>query len=136
MPMRFPIILNIRQKVMVGFSLLVIIIGSFGTVSYRYLREVEQKQRFVEAADDLRNFILEARRYEKNFLLYGSSEDLNENRRFTRLGMELAEKTIPEIKDLQGVFLLDKIKSELGGYRQLMDRMAPEGGGGSGSRNG
>jgi signal transduction histidine kinase len=113
---------------MIGFSLLVIIIGSFGTVSYRYLREFEQKQRFVEAADDLRNFILEARRYEKNFLLYGSSEDLGENRRFTLLGMDLAEKTIPEIKDLQGVLLLNRIKGELGGYQQLMDRMAPGGG--------
>jgi signal transduction histidine kinase len=110
---------------MVGFSLLVIVIGSFGTVSYRYLREVEQKQRFVEAADDLRNFILEARRYEKNFLLYGSSEDIDENRRFTRLGMDLAEKTIPEMKDLQGILLLKQIQSELGGYRHLMERMAP-----------
>jgi signal transduction histidine kinase len=117
---------------MAGFSLLVIVIGSFGAVSYRYLREVEQKQRFVEAADDLRSSILEARRYEKNFLLYGSGEDLDENRRFTRLGMDLAEKTIPEIKDLQGVFLLNEIKSELGGYQQLMDRIAPGGGASSG----
>lgn len=129
--MRFPIILNIRQKVMVGFSLFVIVIGSFSAVSYRYLRQVEQKQRFVEAADDLRNFILEARRYEKNFLLYRSGEDLDENRRFTRLGMDLADKTIPEIKDLQGVFLLNEIKSELEGYRRLVDRIAPDAGGGS-----
>jgi len=133
LPLRFPITLNIRQKVMAGFSLLVIVICSFGTVSYSYLREVELKQRFVEAADDLRNFILEARRYEKNFLLYGSTEDLVENRRFTQLGLELAGKTIPEIKDLQGVVLLEKIKSELVGYQQMMDRMAREReGGGSG----
>jgi signal transduction histidine kinase len=110
---------------MVGFTLFVIIICSFGAVSYQYLREVERKQRFVEVADDLRDYILEARRYEKNFLLYGSSDDLNENRRYTGLGMDLAEKTIPEIKDFRGVFLLNEIKSELGGYRRLMDRMAP-----------
>ncbi len=117
---------------MVGFTLLLIIIGSFGTVSYRYLREVERKQRFVEVADDLRDSILEARRYEKNFLLYGSSEDLNENRRFTKLGIDLVEKTIPEIKDFQGVALLNEIKSELGSYKRLMDRIAPEHGSNAG----
>jgi len=76
MPIRFPTILNIRQKVMAGFTLLLIVAGSFGTVSYSYLREVERKQHFVETADDLRDFILEARRYEKNFLLYGSGDEL------------------------------------------------------------
>ncbi len=117
MPIRFPTILNIRQKVMAGFTLLLIIAGSFGTVSYSYLREVERKQHFVETADDLRDFILEARRYEKNFLLYGSGDDLNENRRFTQLGLELLDKTTPEINDLQGVPLLKQIKLELGGYQ-------------------
>ncbi|MGA2226008.1 MAG: hypothetical protein ABSH41_16355, partial [Syntrophobacteraceae bacterium] len=123
--MRFPTVLNIRQKVMVGFAILVIIICSFGTVSFQYLREVEGKQRFVEVADDLRDSILEARRYEKNFLLYGSAEDLNENRRFTQLAVDLLEKTIPEIKDFHGVPQLTKIKSQLGDYKRLMEQAAP-----------
>jgi signal transduction histidine kinase len=110
---------------MAGFTLLLIIAGSFGTVSYSYLREVERKQHFVETADDLRDFILEARRYEKNFLLYGSGDDLNENRRFTQLGLELLDKTTAEINDLQGAPLLKQIELELGGYRQLMNQLAP-----------
>ncbi len=130
--MRFPTALNIRQKVMVGFTILVIIICSFGAVSYQYLREVERKQRFVEVADDLRDSILEARRYEKNFLLYGSAEDLNENRRFTQLAIDLLEKTIPEIKDFHGVPQLTKIKLQLGDYQRLMERTAPGRGGSSG----
>ena len=125
MPIRFPTSLNIRQKVMAGFTLLLIIAGSFGTVSYSYLREVERKQHFVETADDLRDFILEARRYEKNFLLYGSGDDLNENRRFTQLGLELLDKTTAEINDLQGAPLLKQIELELGGYRQLMNQLSP-----------
>ncbi len=132
MPMRFPTSLNIRQKVMAGFTLLLIITGSFGAVSYSYLREVVRKQHFVETADDLRDFILEARRYEKNFLLYGVADELNENRRFTQLGLELLDKTIPETNDLKGVPLLNQIKLELGGYRQLMNRIAPGRDGNSG----
>lgn len=130
MPISFPTFpffslrLNIRQKVIAGFALLLIITGSFGTVSFSYLRDVERKQHFVETADDLRDFILEARRYEKNFLLYGSADDLNENRRFTQLGLELLAKTIPETSDLKGVPVLNQIKRELGGYQQLMIRIA------------
>ncbi len=123
--MRFPAILNIRQKVMAGFTILVVITGSFGAVSYQYLREVERKQHVVEVADDLRDSILEARRYEKNFLLYGSAEDLSENRRFTQLAVDLFEKTIPEIKDFRGVPLINKIKSELADYHRLMEQVAP-----------
>ncbi len=130
--MRFPTVLNIRQKVMVGFAILVVIICSFGTVSYQSLREVERKQRFVEVADDLRDSILEARRYEKNFLLYGSAEDLNENRKFTQLAIDLLEKTIPEIKDFHGVPQLTKIKSQLGDYQRLMEQTTPAQGGSSG----
>ncbi len=132
MPIRFPTILNIRQKVMAGFTLLLVIAGSFGAVSYSYLREVERKQDFFETADDLRDLILEVRRYEKNFLLYGSGDDLNENLRFTQLGLELLDKKTPEINDLQGVPLLKQIKLELGGYQQLMNKLAPGHGGSSG----
>ncbi len=111
---------------MFGFALLVIIIGSLGVASYRYLGEVERMQSFVEIADDLRDSILEARRYEKNFLLYGSGEDLKENRRFTQLGVDLLEKTIPEIKDFQAAALRNEITSELDSYQRMMEQMARE----------
>lgn len=125
MQIRFPTSLNIRQKVMASFAVLLIVTGCFGTISFGYLRDVERKQHFVETADDLRHFILEARRYEKNFLLYGSDEDLNESRKFAQAGLELLDKTIPEINDLKVVPLLNQIKWELGGYEQLMVRMPP-----------
>ena len=71
--------LNIRQKVMVGLIACILAIGFIGGMSYHYLHQIETKQRFVEIADDLSNTILEIRRYEKNYLLYGSKEDLQEN---------------------------------------------------------
>jgi signal transduction histidine kinase len=118
--MRFQASLNIRQKVMVAFILLLIITGSFGAVSFSYLREVERKQHFVERADDLRDFILEARRYEKNFLLYRSADDLMENHRFTQLGLDLLHGTGPEVNDPGGLALLNQIEGGLSAYRQLM----------------
>ena len=79
--MNIPFYLNIRQKVAIGLTICLLAIGFVGGTSYRYLREIERKQHFVEIADDLSNTILEIRRYEKNFLLYRSLEDLEENRK-------------------------------------------------------
>ncbi|MHC1727115.1 MAG: histidine kinase dimerization/phospho-acceptor domain-containing protein [Syntrophobacteraceae bacterium] len=124
MVVKLPIHLNIRQKIIAGFTLLVIIIGSVGAVSYHYLLEVERKQHFVEIADDLHNFILEARRHEKNFLLYNSAGDLEESRTYSRLGMELLQKISPEMKPFQGLPLLDQIRLELNRYRELIDLLA------------
>lgn len=123
----FPLYLNIRQKIIVGLSLCVLIIGSIGGISYRYLHEIERKQRLVEIADDLSNIILEIRRYEKNYLLYGASEDLQENQMYIEEGMEVLAKISPEVEDLKAAPLLHRIKEELLGYRQLMGQMTRDG---------
>lgn len=124
--MRFnlPFYLNIRQKVIAAFTILVIVTGSIGTVSYHHLREIERKQHFVEIADDLSNFILEARRHEKNFLLYNSGEDLDENRGYLQRGMELLDKISPEVKDFKGIPLLNRIQRELSDYSRVMEQLS------------
>ena len=90
---RLPFYLNIRQKVILGLSVCILLIGSIGGISYHYLREVERKQHIVEIADDLGNVMLKIRRYEKNFQLYGAAEDLQENRRYIEQGMEVLTKS-------------------------------------------
>ncbi|MGC8490975.1 MAG: ATP-binding protein [Syntrophobacteraceae bacterium] len=118
--MKFPTTLNIRQMVMVAFVLLITVTGSFGAFSFNRLRAVEQKQHFVETFDDLRNDILEARRYEKNYLLYGSVDDLAENRKFTQHSLELFEKEGLETKNLKARSMLKEIKQKLIDYQELM----------------
>jgi two-component system, NtrC family, sensor kinase len=121
---RLPFYLNIRQKVILGLSVCILLIGSIGGISYHYLREVERKQHIVEIADDLSNVMLEIRRYEKNFQLYGAAEDLQENRRYIEQGMEVLNKISPEVKDLKGAPLLNRLEQELLGYSKLMQEMA------------
>jgi signal transduction histidine kinase len=123
MQFKLPLYLNIRQKVIAAFTLLVIVTGSIGLVSYHHLREIERKQHFVEITDDLSNYILEARRYEKNFLLYDSGEDLEENRRYIRLGTELIEKIAPETKDLKGLPVINEIERRLNDYGRAMEQL-------------
>lgn len=116
--------LNIRQKVIVGLTICLLAIGFIGGNSYRFLREIERKQRLVEIADDLSNIILEIRRYEKNFLLYGSTDDLVENKRYIKEGLKVLSTIAPEIKKLQGAPQLGFLEKGFVKYGNLMDQMA------------
>ena len=122
-----PFYLNIRQKVIVGLTIIMVVIGSIGAMSYRYLHEIERKQHFVEIADDLSNILLEVRRYEKNYLLYGQSEDLEENRAYLKQGIAELKKIAPEVKDFKGAPILSQLEEELVVYAVLMDRLALHG---------
>jgi signal transduction histidine kinase len=116
--------LNIRQKVILGLTACLLGIGFIGGISYHYLSTIEVKQNVVQIADDLRESILEARRYEKNYLLYGSPEELQENRRYTQRGLEVLAKIVPEVRNLKVASQLTTFKEELLAYRQVMDQVA------------
>ncbi len=74
--------LTIRQKVVVGAIVPVFILTVLGVASFNYLLRLESTLAIMEMADDLSDTILEIRRYEKNFLLYGHQEDFEESQRF------------------------------------------------------
>jgi signal transduction histidine kinase len=124
MKWHLPIYLNIRQKIILGFVVCMMVIGATGALSYRYLTEIERKQHFVEIADDLSNIILEIRRYEKNYLLYASLEDLSENRNYVLQGMALLDKIQPEIGLFKGAPFLIQIEETLASYGRLFQEMA------------
>ena len=116
--------LNIRQKVIVGLTVCVLALGFIGGFSYHYLRTIELKQRIVQIADDLRDLVLEIRRYEKNYLLYGSKEDYQENQRYIQEAKQVLDKIVPEVKNLKVASQLDSFKEELWAYQGIMRRMA------------
>ncbi|MFH2065111.1 MAG: HAMP domain-containing sensor histidine kinase [Pseudomonadota bacterium] len=112
--------LNIRQKVILVLLLLSIVMLIIATISFNSLLRIEQKQHFVVIADDLSNMILEIRRYEKNYLLYGSPEDLEENRKYIQMSLNVLERIYPDVKDLRVKPLLDIISKELLEYERIM----------------
>lgn len=124
----FRFTLNIRQKVIVGLTAILLIVGSLAVLSYHHLVAVERKQRFVEIADDLSNTILEIRRYEKNYQLYGSEEDLNEYRKYIDEGMATLRRITPEAQELKAAGpMLQRLDQELIAYRELMQRITDKG---------
>ncbi len=119
----FPWHFNIRQKVIMGLTAGILAIGFIGIVSFYYLRVIEMKQHLVEVADDLSNIMLEIRRYEKNYLLYGSADDLAENRRYIKLGLEVLANIEPEVKGFKGAPQVSLIRQEFSEYHKLMDQI-------------
>ncbi len=123
MTLKLPIYLNIRQKIIFGLTICMLAIASIGAFSFEHLCQIERKLHLAEVSDDFRNNILEMRRYEKNFLLYGSAEDLNENRKYIEAGMDMLGKVSPEVKTLKGAALFMRIREEIAAYRDLMEQM-------------
>jgi two-component system NtrC family sensor kinase len=118
--------LNIRQKVALVFGASIVVIALIAGYSYYYLKAIELKQHVVEVSNDLREIILEIRRYEKNYLLYGSPEDLQQNLDQTKLALETLEQILPEGRNLKIANELKSLKAELLAYQQLMQQI-PQG---------
>jgi two-component system NtrC family sensor kinase len=125
--MNVPWHLTIRQKVILGLSTGILAIGFIGVISYHYLRVIELKLNFVEVADDLRNITLELRRYEKNYLLYGSAEDLKENQHYIQLGLDILDKLDPDVRSLEGAPQVNLLRREFLSYQKIMEQMSSVG---------
>lgn len=61
--------LTIRRKILLAFVVFVAVSGAIWCLSYYNLFVMKQKLLLIEKKDNLFNTVLEARRYEKNFLL-------------------------------------------------------------------
>lgn len=70
-----------------------------GVVSFNYLIRLEGTLGLMEMADDLSNSILEVRRYEKNFLLYGHAEDFDESLRYIDQARTMLAAMAADVRD-------------------------------------
>ncbi len=70
--------MKIRDKLLLGFGLYILISVIFGSFAYRSLRMISTRLVLVETADDITNAVLEVRRHEKNYLLYRDKKNLED----------------------------------------------------------
>lgn len=106
--------LNIRQKIILGFLMPSICLGVLTVVSYSNLLLIEKKTYSVEFIDDMENFILEFRRQEKNFLLYGEKSSYD-------LAIREVDVALETLKDLDGYSFDARMERMIG---DLRDRIA------------
>jgi two-component system, NtrC family, sensor kinase len=83
--------MSLKKKIAIWFIISVFI--TFAIVAYRYFVFVQLKReiRFLEVTDTIRSKSLQWRRHEKNFFLYGSTNDDEESREVHRYLGELKE---------------------------------------------
>ena len=116
--------LNIRQKVVLIMTLCLLTVGGIGGTSYRYVLDIEKKHHLSGVADDLSNTVLEMRRYEKNLLLYGSSQDLDENRRYMSQAKEIIKRMSPSLSTPPLFLILSRMETEMEAYATEMTSIA------------
>ncbi len=83
--------LSLRYKILIILGCYVSGILVMFVVSQEDLHTAKEKLEIVELAYSLNTVILEVRRYEKNFFLYGTQEALQENTRQLALALETVE---------------------------------------------
>jgi len=123
--------LSIRKKVVLGFALSIIAFVGVGIIAYRNLLTVERKIGFVVRGHELHDTLLEARRYEKNFLLYGDRENVEEALAFLERGKKVYLRLHPDVEGLKGVSYLERLESEMEHYGQLLRELVAEKGEGN-----
>jgi len=111
---------SIRNKVILGFALSIIAFVGVGIIAYRNLLTVERKLEFVVRGHELHDTLLEARRYEKNFLLYGGKENLEEALANLERGKKVYLRIHPDVMGLKGVTYLERLESEMDRYGHLL----------------
>lgn len=117
----FSLTLNIRTKILLGYIVCLLIMSAIGLVSLYYLLLVGEKIRLLETADDFTNAVLEARRYEKNYLLYGSREDYEESRSWLARGFSMLDNQEPLRFTRQSPDMLSPLRDDLVRYGQIME---------------
>ena len=115
--------LSLRQKIIAILALYVLGIGAVAYVSYDDLRTMGGKLEFVRLGHAIANTILEVRRYEKNYLLYGHAEDQEEARRYLDESVRSLDVLTAEARDLQVSPQLTDLGGLLASYRTALDTL-------------
>jgi signal transduction histidine kinase len=113
--------------VVFGFVLSLLAFLLVGMVEYRNILQIERKLRFVVIGYELHDTLLEARRYEKNFLLYGGRENYEEALANVARAKEISDRIEPDVTGLKGAVYLQELKKELLSYGQLLGDLIAEG---------
>ncbi len=116
--------MRIGHKLFLGFGLYVIIAVLGCLLAYKDLRAISTKLALVELADDTSNTILEVRRFEKNFLIYRDDYNLQELKKYLAALKKDTDHIAVEIRNQIGTEKFDVMKTSLGNYEGLIDRIA------------
>ena len=115
---------SIRKKIALSFLLCFLVIGGVTLASSLTLSRIERKLYFLEVADRYVSDVQQARRYEKNFLLYGT--DLTSAQEHVRAARQTLSGAPSEIERVVGRRTFRAMLGHLERYEQLLVRLHAE----------
>ena len=114
---------GIRQKITLGFYVLVFCIVAIAGLTYGVVHEVGNKLESLEIIDDLLNMTLEVRRFEKNYFLYGQEGDYLDNLAFLDdLGKHIL-KNSELLTPIMGKKVTDDLWNSVQAYKENIKRL-------------
>lgn len=84
----------------------------------------EEKSKFLEIAYQLDNAILEARRYEKNFLLYKTQESFQEHSRYIQEAENTIGSIYGQLENLKAIPMLNELEKSIHAYQDQFTQLA------------
>ena len=118
--------LSLSQKILTILACYIFGILAIFVVSQEDLSTAKEKLEVVELAYSLNSIILEVRRYEKNFLLYGTEDALKENTRQLQLALETMETISDRVVRFKAHPILESLKSVTLVYQADMGLLAEQ----------
>jgi signal transduction histidine kinase len=116
--------MKIRDKLLLGFGLYVLLAVILGFFAYKELLTIDKRLLLVETADDITNTILEVRRYEKNFLLYKDEADFREAKDYLAQLTEDIDGIRAEIIAEIGSASYESMRSDISKFESLLHGIA------------
>ncbi len=112
---------SIRMRIALSFLLCLVVIGGVTFTSYSTLNRIEAKLYFLDIANLYTAHIQQARRYEKNYLLYGT--DLDSALDNLKEALHTLSSASNEIKKVVGLPNYQGIIKHLMLYQKLLTRL-------------
>lgn len=113
---------SIRHKITFGYYLFAACIIGLAVFAYANLRFMEQRLDWGTAVSSLLDTTLEMRRFEKNFFLYGKSEDAASAQAYAGAALSLLEENTAAYREFAATADLQHLREQLERYSE---RIAP-----------
>jgi two-component system NtrC family sensor kinase len=115
---------SLRQKVIIGVAVVYLFMVATIGGSYYLTRSLDQKISYLEDITKLEESVLEIRRFEKNFFLYGDKESLTTATYHLQRAAALLEKNSQKVEALSSPEQTATFKKSLEEYERLLGKCA------------
>jgi two-component system, NtrC family, sensor kinase len=115
---------SVRMRISVAFALIFALCVAVTLWSMYAVSAIQQKIRFLELADSYTSEVQEARRYEKNFLLYGTA--IEEALAHLDRADELLQQNLGDARQVLGNSTTGTMQRLAQGYRAELERLGRE----------